>query len=83
MSDTEGSTLSPSHESIVATINAAGSPSFLAEFGAHIKRTKIPKGQDEIVAAWQAKMNELGVNDDAGVVDSILAQKPQEELVST
>lgn len=82
MSDND-STLSPSHESIVATINAAGSPAFLAEFGEHIKRTKIPKGHDEIVEAWKAKAAEVGLNDDLGVIESVMAQKPAQEKTTT
>ena len=72
------STLKPSHGSIVDTINSAPDASTLAWFGDHIKRTKIPKDHDLIVEAWNAKVNELGLNDDLGVVDSVNAQKQPE-----
>jgi hypothetical protein len=66
----------PFHESIVDAIHRAKAPTDLAALGQLIHESKIPKGHDEIAAAWIGKSGELGLNDDADVADSVMSQKP-------
>lgn len=82
----------PFHESIVGLINGIGKDKeqrpgavFYDEFrhrlrayGALLLVTKIPKGHDEIIAAWQAQCQACGLNDDMGVTESVRAQKEAE-----
>lgn len=74
-----GSTLKPFHDSIVDAINRADAAA-MSVLAQHIKETKVPKGHDAIVEAWTAKVAELGLNDDLGVADSVMAQKPKETV---
>jgi hypothetical protein len=71
------STFKPFHESIVDAINIANGGA-MSTLAALIKSTKIPKGHDEIVDAWNARVFVLGLNDDLGVADSVMAQKQPE-----
>ena len=78
--------LKPFHESIVRIINGVGvdeapfsSYDMMRVLAILLKETKIPKGHDEIIAAWKAKSRHLVRNDDMGVVESILAQKKTAE----
>jgi hypothetical protein len=72
----------PSHESIVDTIKSAHDSKTLAFFGDHIKRTRIPKGHDAIIEAWELQCAEVGLNDDQGVVDSVRAKQQAEEAMA-
>lgn len=75
----DNSTLKPFHESIVDSIQQVSSHDDMTTLGSLIKGTKIPKGHDAIVEAWNKMIGATGVNDDCdGVVESILAQKPTE-----
>ena len=77
MSDNDKTGQKPFHESIVETIERAYAPAF--ESLAHlIKMTKIPKNHDAIVAAWQERIGEVGLNSDLGVPASVLEQKEAE-----
>lgn len=69
--------LMPFHESIVPTINTAevGTMQALSYL---IRGTKIPKNHDAIVAAWQKRIGEVGLNSDLEVVTSVLEQKETE-----
>lgn len=69
--------LKPFHESIVPVINMAevGTMQTLAYL---IRETKIPKNHDAIVAAWQKRIAEVGLNSDLDVSASVLAQKETE-----
>ncbi|MDO8514238.1 MAG: hypothetical protein Q7S50_01710 [bacterium] len=78
MSETDKTELKPFHESIVDTIERAYAPAF--ETLAHlIKTTKIPKGHDAIVEAWQRRTKEVGLNSDLDVTASVKAQKKTAE----
>lgn len=68
----------PFHESIVDTIDNAElhQMPLLAQI---IKTTKIPKGHDTIIEAWQRCFRGTGINDDLGVSASVLEQKQVEE----
>ncbi len=72
--------LKPFHESIVPTINTAevGSMQTLAYL---IRETKIPKNHDAIIAMWQQRIGQVGLNSDLGVVESLKAQKKTAEEI--
>lgn len=92
MSDTAQTELKPFHESIVGLINDIGKDKaqrpaavFYDEFrhrlrayGRLLLATKIPKGHDEILAAWQTQCQACGLNDDMGVTDGVKSQKEVE-----
>lgn len=67
----------PFHESIVETIVEAGNNGSGCEvwlcLARLIRTTKIPKGHDEIIAAWRNK----NLDDDLGVTASLLEQKKE------
>jgi hypothetical protein len=69
--------LTPFHESIVSTINMAGIGE-MQGLAYLIRGTKIPKNHDAIVAAWQKRIREVGLNSDLEVVASVLEQKEAE-----
>ncbi len=93
MNDTPQTGLNPFHESIVGLINDIGKDKeqrpgavFYDEFRHRLRAygrlllvTKIPKGHDEILVAWQAQCQTCGLNDDMGVIESLKAQKKTAE----
>jgi len=70
--------LKPFHESVVDVINHADAEGFdtLAQL---IKETKIPKGHDAIAIAWTERCEELRINIDYKVAESVMAQKKDVE----
>lgn len=71
------STLKPFHDSIVDAIQRTQSGLELSRFGLLIKETKIPKGHDDIIDAWNEKAAHFGIND-MDVAESVRAQKLKE-----
>mgnify|MGYP003394112536 FL=1 len=72
------------HESVVDAINGVESDEprrfpRLSQIASIIKSTKIPKNHDKIISAWEAQMKRFRLNDDLGVVESILSQKKSAE----
>ncbi len=67
-------TLRPFHEAVVDIIRAATLEG-LACLAMLIRKTKIPKGHDEIIAAWNHRLAELGSTLSFGVVASLQEQK--------
>lgn len=69
----------PFHETIIDVIRSA----YYSEMeclSVLIKRTKIPKGHDEIIAAWNQRAREVGSIDNAfGVSTDLLEQKEEAE----
>ena len=65
----------PFHETVVEAIQQASSAGLVC-LGTLIRATKIPKGHDEIIAAWneRRKVMHWG-DDDLGVPASLLEQK--------
>ncbi|TSC80072.1 MAG: hypothetical protein G01um101429_276 [Parcubacteria group bacterium Gr01-1014_29] len=76
MQTTEQATKHPFHETIVEVIGRASSRD-LECLGALIKATNVPKGHDEIIAAWEKRRQELGwmPRQDLGVPADLLKQK--------
>jgi hypothetical protein len=72
-------TLKPFHESIVDAIKQAELSFHFQILAQIIKTTKIPKGHDEILAAWERQISEAGLNNDLDVIASVLEQKQAEE----
>lgn len=76
----------PFHESVVDAINRADAAQ-LSFLGDLIKGTKIPKNHDEIVAAWEKRIQEVGIIKGlsvyrycvAGVKASLFEQKAEAE----
>lgn len=71
----------PFHESVLNAIDTA-STNQLEFLGALLKRTKIPKGHDEIIAAWTRRRDLLGWPKDMislGVRTSLLEDKQEAE----
>lgn len=67
--------LKPFHETIVVAIKDA-STTGLACLASLIKTTKIPKGHDEIIVAWNERRKKLFCEDeDLGVPANLLEQK--------
>lgn len=66
----------PFHETIVEAIRRASSAE-LECLATLIKATEVPKGHDEIIAAWNERIGALlfGCDNDFGVPTSLLAQK--------
>lgn len=73
-SATEQTAPRPFHETIVEAINSS-SYSGLGCLASLITATRIPKGHDEIGAAWTKQRQRLGITNDLGVTASLLAQK--------
>lgn len=78
--------LKPFHESVVNIINGVGTDKapftnyeMMRVLAVLLKATKIPKGHDQIIEAWKAQSQRFGLNDDLGVVGSILAQQKTAE----
>jgi hypothetical protein len=72
--------LKPFHESIIDAINNVDPDDATYHTRLHllanvILSTKIPKDHDEIIAAWQAKAARFRLNEDLGVVESLMVQK--------
>lgn len=64
----------PFHEIVVSAIRQASGPE-LEFLAALIKATKVPKGHDEIIAAWNERRNALyWGTEDLGVPASLRAQ---------
>ena len=70
----------PLHESIVGAINRA-SYSDMRCLGTLISETKIPKGHDEISAAWSSRLGELirETSELADVLNVLQEQKREAE----
>ena len=65
------------HETIIEAIRRA-STSDLECLAALIKATKIPKGHDEIIAAWNQRRQEMAWGDvDLGVPADLFEQKQE------
>lgn len=79
MQTTEKAERRPFHETIVDAINRAASSAELAVLAPLIKGTKIPKGHDEIIAAWNDRLNLLGGTrrHDYNVPADLLEQKQE------
>ena len=67
----------PFHESIIQAIHWASSEELRYCVARIIKMTKIPKGHDEIIEAWNQRRRELNWsdNEDLGVPADLLEQK--------
>ncbi|MEX0650234.1 MAG: hypothetical protein WD200_04480 [Candidatus Andersenbacteria bacterium] len=67
----------PFHETVVDAINACDVETFLC-LTELIKITKIPKGHDEIISAWEGRREQLVFPDGyRGVVADLLEQKEE------
>ncbi len=79
MQTTEKPTKRPFHETIVDAIYHIDSSVDFAVLAPLIKATKIPKGHDEIIAAWNDRSNLLGHagKDLFGVVADLRKQKQE------
>jgi len=71
----------PFHETIIAAINRCPGPANREIFRLFvlIKETRIPKGHDEIIAAWQKKEGRVGWNLERLVADLLEQKKEAEE----
>jgi hypothetical protein len=67
--------LKPFHESVVDAIERASDSSQMNVIGQLLIETKIPKGWDDIVKAWNTKIHELDYYDELEVAQHVLAQK--------
>lgn len=78
MTEQEARRWRPFHETIIDSICEAfiSDLNLLARL---IKRTKIPKGHDEIIAAWVQRLKILNWNHDYGVQSVLLEQKEEVE----
>ncbi len=74
----DSSSLKPYHESVVDVINQAQVHE-LDILASLLKATKLPKGHEEVAEAWNRRLADLGGNDEAGVTEAVLAQKPVEQ----
>ena len=78
----------PFHKTIIDAIRGASNDDALMNLGDLIKATKIPKGHDEIIAAWKQRIDRLGsptifsknlFQKDYGVPADLLEQKQEAE----
>ena len=71
----------PFHETVVEAIERASRCNEQQLLGWLIMQTNIPKGHDEIIAAWKEKRMGLGLSPgfDFAVVDDLLDQKKEAE----
>ncbi|MBI2097598.1 MAG: hypothetical protein HYT46_01540 [Candidatus Vogelbacteria bacterium] len=78
---TEQTELRPFHETVVEAIARVNSYDELNSIANLIKATKIPKGHDEIVMAWDQRLQGMGCgkHEDRGVPANLLAQKQAAE----
>lgn len=68
----------PFHETIVGAIRHAFNANEMECLSLLIKKTKIPRGHGEIIAAWKQRTRDLGLPSDAlGVVSDLLEQKKE------
>ena len=85
MADEKTAALRPFHETIVDAIERVDDTRGLALLSLLIKETKIPKGHDEIIAAWRKQCGQLGDDDwhidpeVSGVLAHLRAQKQAAE----
>ena len=77
MKTTEQEVKRPFHETIVEAIRRASSNE-LQCLATLIRETKVPKGHDEIIAAWNQRRQEIAWGDeDLGVPTDLLEQKQE------
>ena len=70
----------PFHETVADAILQASAPGEVTLLARMIKTTKIPKGHDEIIAAWRYRQDNWGlVVFPHGVVEDLLEQKQEAE----
>lgn len=68
----------PFHETVVDEI-LASSDIGLGVLSKLIKKTSVPKGHDEMLAAWNKRFKEVGLTNDLGVPAHILTEKASAE----
>ena len=72
---TEQVTTRPFHETIVDAINEASTAQMVC-LATLIRATKVPKGHDEIITAWNTRLAAMSWDDkDFGVSANLLEQK--------
>lgn len=70
------------HVSIVEAIDRARDAHELSILASLINQTTVPRNHDAIVAAWNAKLAELGHEVMFSIVESVMAQKPDYSRMS-
>lgn len=78
MQTTKRAVRRPFHETIVEAIHRASSGDELQCLAMLIKETKVPKGHEEIIVAWNQRRQEMAWgNADLGVPADLLEQKQE------